>query len=121
MVPANLMPKRMDEVDAYLQELAPDRRAALETLREIVFEVVPEAVETSKYRMPTYEYSGEMLCAFASQKRYMSLYMDTGIVEKYRYRLARLNIGKSCIRFKKLEALPLDVVRLMLKEAAAVQ
>jgi uncharacterized protein YdhG (YjbR/CyaY superfamily) len=120
-MPVNLMANRMAEVDAYLQGLTPERRAALETLREMVFEVVPEVVETFKYRMPTYGYDGEMMCAFASQKRYVSLYLDTGLVEKYRDRLEGLNIGKSCIRFKKLEALPLDVVRLMLKEAAAVQ
>ena len=120
-MPVNLVSNRMAEVDAYLQELTPERRAALETLREMVFEVVPEVVETLKYRMPTYEHGGEMLCAFASQKRYMSLYMDTALVEKYRNRLEGLNIGKSCIRFTRLEALPLDLVRLMLKEAAAVQ
>ena len=104
------------EVETYLQELEPERRVALEKLRELVLEVVPDAVETMQYRMPTYDYAGEMLCAFASQKHYMSLYMDTQVVEKHKDRLQGLDIGKSCIRFKRLEALPLDEVELMLKE-----
>ena len=47
----------------------------------------------------------------SSQKHYMSLYMDTELVEKHRQALAHLNLGKSCIRFKKLEDLLMDVVR----------
>ena len=88
----------------------------MEKLRELVLEVAPDAVETMQYRMPTYDYAGETLCAFASQKRYMSLYMDTQVVERHREQLQGLDVGKSCIRFKRLDALPLDVVELMLKE-----
>lgn len=104
------------DVDAYLQKLSPDRQAALRQLRAVVREAVPEAVETMEYRMPTYQSEGTPLCAFASQKHYMSLYMDTDIVEKHREDLAGLDIGKSCIRFRKLEKLPLDIVAIMLHE-----
>ena len=73
-------------------------------------------METIKYRMPTYEYGDGVLCAFASQKHYMSLYMDTDIVEKHREELTGLSIGKSCIRFKKMDQLPLDTIKRMLEE-----
>jgi uncharacterized protein YdhG (YjbR/CyaY superfamily) len=106
----------MKEVDAYMQAQSPERRTALEKLRRLVLDTVPDAVETIKYRMPTYDYAGEMLCAFASQKHHMSLYMDTQVVDKHRSQLQGLDIGKSCIRFKRLEALPLDEIELMLKE-----
>ena len=104
------------EVNAYIQEQDPERRTALERLRKLVLETVPDVVETMEYRMPTYDYAGDMLCAFASQKHYMSLYMDTEVVDKHKNQLQGLDIGKSCIRFKRLEALPLDEVELMLKE-----
>ena len=103
-------------VNVYIQEQDPERRTALEELRKLVLETVPDAVETMEYRMPAYDYAGDMLCAFASQKRYMSLYMDTAVVDKHKSQLQGLDIGKSCIRFKRLEALPLDEVRLMLRE-----
>jgi uncharacterized protein YdhG (YjbR/CyaY superfamily) len=109
------MPKSK-EVSAYIQEQNPERRTALEKLRRLVLETVPHAVETMEYRMPTYDYAGDMLCAFASQKHYMSLYMDTDVVDKHKNQLQGLDIGKSCIRFKRIEALPLDEVKLMLKE-----
>jgi len=110
------MGKKTPEVDEYLEKLAPDRQAALIELRSLFLEVVPDAVENFQYRMPTYWHEGESLCAFASQKQYMSLYMDVELVEKHRSELAGLNVGKSCIRFRKLEKLPLDTVRQILSE-----
>lgn len=110
------MAGKTTEVDAYLEKLAPERRAALTELRSLVFDVVPDAVEDFRYRMPTYWYDGEPLCAFASQKRYMSLYMDVKLVEHHRAELAGLDLGKSCIRFRKLEKLPRDTVRVILRE-----
>jgi len=113
---------RIPEVDTYLQELEdPARREALAVLRDLIFEVVPNAVETMRYRMPTYEHQDEMLCAYASQKHYMSLYMDTSIVAEHGGGLAGLSIGKSCIRFRRLEDLPEDTIRVMLEETVARQ
>jgi uncharacterized protein YdhG (YjbR/CyaY superfamily) len=110
------MSEQMRDVEQYLEDLAPERRAALAELRDLVETTVPEAVESLKYRMPTYEYAGGMLCAFASQKRYMSLYMEPELVEMHRQELAGLDVGKSCIRFRKLEKLSLDTVRTILLE-----
>jgi uncharacterized protein YdhG (YjbR/CyaY superfamily) len=107
---------RSKEVDAYLAGLGPDRREAWSELRALVLDVVPDAVETIKYRMPAYEYEGGVLCAFASQKQDLSLYMDTGLVEQHRADLDGLSVGKSCIRFRRLDALPLETVRTMLRE-----
>jgi uncharacterized protein YdhG (YjbR/CyaY superfamily) len=107
---------RSQEVDAYLSGLEPNRREALSEIRKLVLDLVPDAVETMKYRMPTYEYEGGVLCAFASQKQYMSLYMDTGLVEQHRADLDGLSVGKSCIRFRRLDKLPLETVRTMLRE-----
>ena len=56
-----------------------------------------------------------MLCAFASQKRYMSLYVEPRILDRHRTELQDLNLGKSCIRFKSIDQLPLGTVRTVLK------
>ena len=60
-----------------------------------------------------------MYAALASQKNYLSLYLmnvygDTAteewFAERYRASGKKLDMGKSCLRFKGLEDLPLDVV-----------
>jgi uncharacterized protein YdhG (YjbR/CyaY superfamily) len=104
------------EIDDYLEKLGPDRRAALAQVRSLILEAVPDAVESMKYRMPTYEYGGAMLCAFASQKRYMSLYVEPPILDGHSEELLRLDLGKSCIRFKSIDQLPLATVRAILRE-----
>ena len=82
----------------------------------MILDTVPGAVETTKYRMPTYEYGKGVLCAMASQKRYMSLYMEADVVEEHKESLKGLSVGKSCIRFTSLDKLPLDEVQTMLME-----
>ena len=61
--------------------------------------------------------------ALASQKNYMSLYLcavDKGeyIAEKYKNELGKVSVGKSCIRFKKLEDLNLKTLKKVIKLAA---
>jgi uncharacterized protein YdhG (YjbR/CyaY superfamily) len=109
------------DVDEYLCGLDPDQRAALSQLRTLILEVVPEAVESMSYRMPTYEFKGNPLCAFASRKQYLSLYIHTGLFPKYKDRLRGLSMGKECVRFKRLDDLPLETIRQLLFEAARVE
>ena len=67
----------------------------------------------------TYNGKPLMYIALASQKHYMSLYLTTVYADqslsdwfKQRYLATgkKLNMGKSCVRFRKLENLPLDLV-----------
>ena len=107
--------EKNEQVDAYLSKLTPDRREALEQLRALVFETVPNVQETMQYRMPTYEMDGSVVCAFASQKNYISAYMDTTLVEKHRSELGA-DCGKSCVRFKRLNDRLEGTLRTILRE-----
>jgi uncharacterized protein YdhG (YjbR/CyaY superfamily) len=118
-------------VDEYLAALPEDRRAALGEVRRTVLDHLPEGVEeTIAWGMITYEvplersgptYNGKplMYAALASQKRHMALYLSAvyadpdrreAFQEHYRATGKRLDMGKSCVRFRDLDDLPLDVV-----------
>jgi len=107
------------DVDTYLAGLNENRREALTVLREMILETVPGVQESMRYRMPTYDLGEMGICAMASQKKYISLYLDPPHVEAHRAEFAGLNVGKSCVRFRRLEQLPLDTVRTILKETIA--
>ncbi len=109
------------DVDEYLGRLDADQRAALGRLRNLILEVVPEAIESMRYRMPTYELKGNPLCALASRKQHMSLYIHTGLFSKYKDQFRGLSMGKECLRFRQLDDLPLDTIRQLLLEAAWVE
>jgi uncharacterized protein YdhG (YjbR/CyaY superfamily) len=110
------MQSKAKTVDDYLSALPPDRHAELKPLRKLIRRTLPQAEETMAYGMPTY--MGEkMICAFAAQKNYLALYL-CGLGAN-RKEFARLNCGKGCVRFKKLEELPLEAVTKVLLAAAA--
>jgi len=113
---------RPDPVQAYLDALPPDRKAALTKVRVLVRELAPRAVEGIQYKMPTYSVGDGYVAGFASQKQYMSLYVDTDAVERHRQALSvrGIDLGKGCIRFRRYEALPLDAVRAVIAESYAV-
>ena len=118
-------------VEEYLAELSPERREGLSTVRDVVLENLPEGYEEMmdfgmiSYVVPlsaypkTYNGHPLMYAALADQKNHMGLYLmclythseDIGwFEERYRASGKKLNMGKSCVRFKRLDDLPLDVV-----------
>lgn len=100
-------------ISEYLDELPPDRKAALSELRKMIHRIAPKTVEAMKYGLPSF---GE-LCALASQKNYMSLYVCEGdIVKAHLKQLGKVSCGRGCIRFKRLEDLNLSVVENILRE-----
>lgn len=110
------MSDKPTSVNGYLETLPENRKIAVASIRAAILETVPVAEETMRYGMPTYDAAGDFLAAVASQKQYISLYMNTEVVAAHADDLSHLSVGKSCIRFTKLEKLPLDVVRVMLEE-----
>ena len=122
---------KAETVDEYLDELAPDRREAVETVRQVILDSLPEGYEEMmQYGMIGYAiplerypvtYNGQPLgyVALASQKNYMSLYLmniygdpeaEKWFTESYKATGKRLDMGKSCVRFKSLDDLPLDLI-----------
>ena len=118
-------------VTEYLAELPADRRLAISAVRKVIKANLPAGYkEVMQHGMICYvvplttypdTYNGQPLCyaALASQKQYMSVYLTnvygTKNVEAwFRERWAqtgkKLNMGKSCVRFKQLEDLPLDLI-----------
>ena len=67
--------------------------------------------------MPYYVYHGDLV-AFASHKNHFSVYVMGKRLTEHRDALGKLNCGKGCIRFKKLEELPLDVLRQIVRDTA---
>ena len=117
------------DVDAYLDELPPERREAVAAVRDVILRNLPQGFEERiQYGMIGYvvplerfpdTYNGEplSLAALASQKRHMALYLmgvyggdDESFRERWLATGRKLDMGKSCVRFKRLEDVALDVV-----------
>ena len=118
-------------VEEYLAELPEDRRAAISTVRDTILAHLPDGyVETMGWGMISYEvplavkpdtYNGRplMYAALASQKNHMAVYLSAIYMDpasrddfeaRYRATGKRYDVGKSCVRFRTLDDLPLDVL-----------
>ena len=114
-----------------IASLPPDRAEAISKVREVILANLPPGYEEGidfgmiSYHVPldrfpdTYNGHPLGLAALASQKNYMSLYLnnvygdpatEAWFKERYAASGKRLNMGKSCVRFRRLEDLPLDVI-----------
>jgi hypothetical protein len=117
--------------EQYLAELPDDRRETIAAVRKVVLENLPKGYEEMMgfgmigYGIPLSKYpdtyNGHPLCiaGLASQKNYnalylMSVYGDPATKKWFEgaYKKAgkKLDMGKSCVRFKTLDDLPLDVI-----------
>ncbi len=118
-------------VAEYLEELTPERREAVSAVREVILANLPDGYEEMMdfgmiaYSVPleTYPdtYNGHPLsyAAIASKKNYVSVHLmniygdvetERWFVDSYKATGKRLDMGKSCVRFRKLDDLPLDLI-----------
>jgi uncharacterized protein YdhG (YjbR/CyaY superfamily) len=111
-----------DDVDTYLA-LAPEgRRAVLNEMRAACRTLLAGFDESMRYGMPAYSRDGVAEIAWASQKRYISLYvMRTDVLSAHRSQLADLDVGKGCIRYRSPAAVDFTIVRSLLAAVAASQ
>ena len=136
--PADLMvTSDAESVEEYLAGLPDDRREMLVAVRDMVNGSIPEGYqERMNWGMVVWEvplevepdtYNGEplMFAGLSSQKRHISLYMmpvyqdpskSERLLVAYEKMGRKPNMGKSCIRFTKLEHLPLDVLSELISE-----
>lgn len=105
----------MSAIDDYLKDLPVARRAALERVRSVVRQSVPEVEEGRSYGMPAFRYRGRPLLAFAATKHHLGLYPCSGwVVDEMREDLPDFSLSSGAIRFTEDHPLPDAAVRRML-------
>lgn len=118
-------------VEEYLEDLSGEARIVITMIRELILRHLPKGYrECMNWGMISYEiplerypdtYNKQPLSylGLAAQKNHYALYLtcayqDAAVLEKLKegFRTAgkKLDMGKSCLRFRKLEDLPLDVI-----------
>ena len=126
-------PVKAKSVKEYFDMLPKERHESMEFLHKFIQKTVPKLKPNFIYNMPGYgsfkykNYKKEIIdwptIALASQKNYISLYIcaiEDGkyVTEKYKKKLGKVSVGKSCVRFKKLEDLNLKTLEKVIKLAA---
>ena len=125
------MQSKAKTVKEYFSELPDGRRESLIKVRDVILQNLPKGYEETMnwgmitYQIPlktypsTYNKQPLMYAALASQKNHMAVYLTSiysdeetkeTFVREYKATGKKLDMGKSCVRFKKLENLPLELI-----------
>lgn len=119
-------------VKEYIQAVPPERKEMMEFLHAFIQKSAPKLKPHFAYNMlgygafPYKNAKKEMVewptIALANQKQYVSVYVCSVIDGKYiaemhKKELGKVSVGKSCIRFKKIEDVNLDALKKVLKLA----
>jgi uncharacterized protein DUF1801 len=118
-------------VQEYLDELPEDRRNVVSAVRDVILRNLPKGYsESMSWGMISYEvplerypktYNGQPLgfAGLAAQKNYYAVYLmcvyadsveERRLREEFAKAGKKLDMGKSCIRFRKLEDISLDAI-----------
>ncbi len=133
-------------VTDYIEQIPEERKEAFYRLRKSIADNLPEGFEESAiYGMITYDvphslYPAGYHCtpnlplpfmAIASQKNFialyhMGLYANENLLEWFvneypKHVKTRLDMGKSCIRFKKPAAIPFDLIAELTQKMSAAE
>lgn len=73
--------KAPETVEEYMETQAPEARAHIAGLREIIRRCVPDATERIAWSMPAYR-KGKVSVSFAACQRHISLYVGADVLEK---------------------------------------
>lgn len=96
------------DVDGTLSEM-------LEAVREVIFEVVPDAVEGIGHGM--LDYPG--LANLAAQKDHVALYVAPAVLEKRKGDFPGVSAGRSCLRFRRMEQIDRAALAKLLRAVRA--
>ena len=137
------MQSKATTVQQYLADLPEDRRAALQAVREVILKNLDKDYEEGMqygmigYYVPHRVFAAGYHCdprqplpfaALGSQKNYMSLHLmgvygdesqNAWFREAWAKTGKKLDMGKACVRFKKLTDLPLDVIGEVIRRVPA--
>lgn len=140
------MQSKAETVEEYLIALPDDRKLAMNTLRTTILANIPSSfVETMSYGIIGYVvphslYPDGYHCNpklplpfinFASQKNFialyhMGLYANPELLKWFtdefpKHSSQKLDIGKSCIRFKKMDQIPFDLIAELVQKVSVEQ
>ena len=121
--------------EEYLEKVPEERKSALHKLRKTILDNLPKGFEETMsygmigYVIPHNIYPSGYHCdtslplpfmSFASQKNFVALYhsgvyakpelLDWFVTEYPKHCKRKLDMGKSCIRFKKVDDIPYDLI-----------
>ena len=107
-------------VEEFLATVPPDKRAALEDLREVIRGAAPGATELINYGVPMFRLDGKNLVSYAAAKDHCSFYVQSpAVMEAHAAELAGFKTSKGTVNFTPDKPIPAELVTKLVKARIA--
>lgn len=100
-----------ENIDQYIAGFAPDVQEKLKSIRKLVHDTIPEAVETISYQMPAFKYNGKILVYFAAFKNHIGFYATPEANLAFKDELSEYKTTKGTIQLPYNKPIPMELLR----------
>jgi uncharacterized protein YdhG (YjbR/CyaY superfamily) len=102
------------EIDQYIQTFPEETKEKLNTLRVLIQKEVPNAIETFKYGMPTFDLYGNLV-HFSGYKNHIGFYPTPSGLQAFESEIKKYNNSKGAVQFPLNQPLPIELIRKIVK------
>ena len=111
---------KLRDIDAYLATVSADKRVLLESLRQTIRSIVPDAEECISYAMPAFRVKGGVIAGFLATSKGCSYFPFSGsTLGALAHDLRAYHQTKSSLHFHPDKPLPTTLVRKLIKARIA--
>ena len=100
-----------ENIDQYIAAFAPDVQEKLKSIRKLVHDTIPEAVESISYQMPAFKYNGKILVYFAAFKNHIGFYATPEANLAFKDELSEYKTTKGTIQLPYNKPIPMELLR----------
>lgn len=105
-------------INEYISTFPPEVQEILSSIRKVIKEAAPDAVEKISYQMPTFALHGNLV-HFAAYKNHIGLYPTPNGIEGFKEELSAYKGAKGSVQFPIDKPMPYDLINRIVKYRVA--
>lgn len=105
-------------IDEFIAKYPANIQAILQSIRETIHEVVPQAKEKISYGIPTFELNGKNLVHFSAYEKHIGFYPGAQSIVDFAEDLSEYDTSKGTVRFPLDKPIPYNLIKKITKASA---
>ena len=106
---------KINTIDEYLLILPNDIAKKIQSIRQTVQSISPDAIEKISYWMPAFKLNKKILIYFAAFKNHIGFYPWPSTIEYFNKELISYKLSKWTIQFPINKTLPIELIKKIIK------
>jgi uncharacterized protein YdhG (YjbR/CyaY superfamily) len=98
-------------IDEYIGTFPDDIQSRLDSMRQIIKSVIPGAIETISYQIPTFKINNKNIVHFSAYKKHIGLYPGSSAIEHFKEELSQYKWSKGTVQFPLDNPIPSELVK----------